>query len=452
MLSIIEKKLFRSKEFVITRQLLLEKGSVAIAGLSGSALGFLAKHLFENGFSKLVIITPEMQRADQIWNDLSNLLDDERVYFFPSRKAERDYTNKIDTEIIGLQLKSLSLMIEKQPGIFVLPVRTLTEPIPDLNNIRKKQLHLSVGSEIQIGEISEKLVSYGYERTDLVSGVGEFCIRGGLIDVFPFESLKPLRLEFFGDSIETIRTFDVISQRSEKKQKQFKILSPSVKNSLINKKGTKTLFDLFSSDTLLLLDEPEQFERSLNTQSVQLNSEFDLYENFIDRDENKSSSHWTLIKKKFDQFNSVAHHRLGHFQQADVHFKMVSNEDFRGNIKQLREKIKLFTEEHAHNNPEILILLEEKYEIERLLDLLEEKDNNYHIKVCQGTLHSGFISQSAGIMVVTEKDLYDRFPRKKNLGKYRGGIPISKLNALSRGDLRVHVDHGIGRYMGLDKM
>lgn len=451
MFSEIEKKLFRSLEFKTTGRLLREKKSVSIAGLAGSALGFLVKYLFKQKFSKLVVVTPDMERTDQILNDLYNLLNNETIFCFPAKTTEHDYTNQINIEKTGFHLKALDRLAEQQTGIFVLPVTALSESVPDLKIILENRLQMIPGQEIQIEQISEILVEFGYQRVDLVSAVGEFSVRGGLIDVFPFELLNPIRVEFFGDFIETIRTFDVVSQRSQNQHNKVMILSPTVNRSVDFNINTKTLIDMFSSETLFLLDEPELFERSFSAQKRQLKSKIEIAENNTGL-ENNGLTDWSQIQKKLEAFHAIAHYRLGKPQHVDVLFETTSNVDFRGNIKLLRQKIKQFSEKNILKNPATYILLEEKYEIDRLLDLLEDQDDNNYIKVGQSILHTGFVFKSAGIMIVTEKDLYGRIPRKRNLGKFRGGIPISKLNALSHGEIMVHIDHGIGRYLGLEKI
>ena len=451
MLVKIEEKLFQSIEFKTTGQLLQKKKSVSIAGLSGSALGFLVKYLFKLQFSKIAVVTPDMERANQILNDLYNLVNNEKLFCFPSKTPEHDYTNRINIEKTGFQLKTLDRLAEQQSGIFILPVEALTESVPDLKMIMQNRFQIAPGQEMLIEMVSETLVSYGYQRVDLVSGVGEFSVRGGLIDIFPFESLNPIRVEFFGDLIESIRTFDVVSQRSQNQHKKVTILSPTLNNSPGFNKNKKILIDLFPPETLFVLDEPKLFERRLNPQNYRLKSKLEPAASSTGIEKNLFTD-LTQIQTRIAKHHLIEHHRLGKPQHVDVPFKMVSNVAFRGNIKLLRQKIKQFSKKNILKNPDTYILLEEKYEIDRLLDLLDDQEYSHHIKVGQGLLHAGFVFKNAGIMVITEKDLYDRIPRKRNLGKFRGGIPISKLNALSYGDMMVHVDHGIGRYLGLEKI
>jgi len=445
----IEKHLFDSKGFKSVFTLLSEKENISVAGISGSAISFLLKNLYKKKFSNLVCLTSSIQKAEQIWGDLSNTLSEE-VFYFPAKGEESKYTHRLKSEVIGLQLKSLDRIIEQKSGIYIVPVSALKEVFPEPQQLKKSRLLLSSGKEIEIDQITNKLVEFGYEPTDLVSGVGEFCVRGGLLDMFPFETLNPVRIEFFGDIIETIRSFDAIDQRSKNNLNQVTILPPTVKSGKEQK--SKTLLDFFKKDTLLFLDEPEQFERTVLEDENNSNSSFEVEEILKEIEDEKSSSEWNIIQLKIEKFRRVEHRKLGSLKNVDVHFKMKSNEDFRGNIPLLRKKLNQFVDKQKDKKPKAFVLLEEKYEVERLLDLLEEHDIRDQIIVGQGILNSGFQFPLGGIMVITEKDIYGRVPRKRNLGKYRSGIPISKINAIKYGDLMVHVDHGIGRYLGLTKI
>ncbi|HDL17587.1 MAG TPA: transcription-repair coupling factor [Bacteroidetes bacterium] len=448
MYKLVEEKLYRSEPFQKVSKLLQEKKAVTISGLAGSALAFLATYLYKNGFENVAVISADNSGAEKIWSDIANLIARDDVFFFPLNQETHGYIKRMQTEIVGQQLKTLEKLIEKQSGVFVSPVTALAEKVHDINFIRTRRIKIANSEEAGIEDIVNRLIDFDYEHTELVSGAGEFCVRGGLIDVFPFESLSPVRIEFFGDFVESMRTFDVISQRSQEKIEQISILPPILKNAK-NNIPNNSILDILPQNTVFILDEPERFERAFAENVSFKASNYEIDEDILTKQEIPGGLQ--EIFRTIKKLRHVEHRKLGETQHVDISFKMTGHEDFRGSIPYLRQKIEKFRKKIKTDNAKIFIMVEEKYEVERLQELITE-DNDHHVNISSGILYEGFSFPAANMMVITEKDMYGRIPRKRNFGKYRGGVPITRLNALKFGDLMVHVDHGIGRYLGLKKI
>ncbi len=442
MLQRIKKTLYNSAQFNQAIKAIGRNHKTIIGGLKGASVSFFTDYLVTEDHNHIVIITSDHERAEEIWGDLTSISAGEDILYFPSRKESKQRIS-IPHEQIGLQLNTINQLLDGTPNKIVTTISAISEKIPGSGSLQSQRIVLETSQEYELEFLVEELVEFGYERTDLVSSVGEFSVRGGLIDVFAFESVCPVRIEFFGDVVDTIRIFDVTTQRSKEKIQRFSILPPPGKNNGQYAEAQNDLLDLLPEKTILLLDQPELFERVF----IGLKKPMDRDESIQEWQEEEVDKQWEKIQEKFEKFKTILHPHLGSQDGVDIHFRMLGMNDYRGNIRELRKDINQF---YGGKPAHVFVLLEEKFEVERMHDLLQEFEQNIHIG--QAVLHSGFQYANEGIFVITEKDLFGRIPRKRNWGKYRGGTPISKLNTLSPSDLVVHVDHGIGRYTGLEKI
>jgi transcription-repair coupling factor (superfamily II helicase) len=440
-------RLFKTPQFVQAAQLAKQRPYTTIAGLKGSSLSFLAEFFVQTDFHSLLVITADDEKAEEIWGDWSAIHEKDDVLNYPARMPT-NHSIRSDNEKTGLQLHAINQILESTEISLVTTISALAEQIPQAQNFYEQRVALKTGEPCPLEFLVERLVCFGYERADLVSGVGEFSIRGGLVDVFAYESMSPVRIEFFGDIVETIRTFNIVTQRSKEKIENFVILPPPDQSNIVIGEAGNCLLDLLPEDTLLLLDEPERHEGTLARSLARL----ETFQEDNNPNESKIELMWERLEIRLSRLKRIEHRHLG-IDEIDLHFGMLDSKNYRGNIRELREDFLVFQNDVIASNthPNMYLLLEENFEIERMTELLNEDDNGY-MKIGKAVIHSGFKFPNAGIMLVTEKDLFGRIPRRRNWGKYRGGVPISKVKALSYGDLVVHIDHGVGRYIGLEKI
>lgn len=445
MLDKISKHLGKSEKFGHALDLLKNQPRTVIAGLKGAALAFFTDFLSRNGCLPLMVVSPDLASAEELLVDLSAIKDNKDLQFFPS-KQEFKHGHHLQHEQIGLQLSTISQLLDSSPGLILTTVSALAERMPSPQFLARNRVVLEPGVEYEMAFLVEELVEFGYERSDMVGGAGEFAVRGGLIDVFPFERFHPVRIEFFGDIVETIRTFDISNQRSKSTLDRVSILPPSGHDDSSHAMSSASLIDYISPKTVLLLDEIEQYEGNLLK-----NHESDLYLDDEDR-EALNARKWQTLQDKLKQFTRIEHRHLGIQGKKYVNFDMKSSPDYRGDIRRLKKDLFGFaSKNNGSKTPARFIVLEEQFEVERLQELFQDDDEK-HVEIGKAVLYNGFSSRDDGIIVVSEKDLFGRIPKKRNWGKYRAGIPVSKLNVLKPSDFVVHVDHGIGRYLGLTKI
>ncbi|HHM23549.1 MAG TPA: transcription-repair coupling factor, partial [Bacteroidetes bacterium] len=443
------QKLQRSQDFQRVLALLGDRPLLSTAGLKGIALSIFLAIAHNSNKNNLLVVCADEEDAIGLWNDLSVLLGEEDVFYFPVSRASRKAFHRLKADAQGLRLHALNRLLSGRPAVFVAPVPVFLEKFPDLSLLQRRRLVLRQGQPLGRDELVSWLVDSGYERTDLVGGVGEFSVRGGIVDIFPFESEDPIRVEFFGDTVDSLRTFDVGQQRSKSPLQEVQLLPPMAGT---ESAGSGNLLDAFSPERdLLFLNQPERYERVV--EDYLLAEPAALVEGLFENPEREDvlSARYASLKEKWAAFRRVEHLSVGQLRRVDVHFGMTEVGDFRGNLRLLRRRIGEFLQKDKPER-EAVLLLEEEFEIERLQELFDEEEWNGRVKFGKGAFHSGFVYPAGGLMVVTERDLFGRVPRRRSWGRYRGGIPLSKLNALEPGDLMVHIDHGIGRYLGLEKI
>ena len=188
--------------------------TIQVAGLSGSSPAMLINSIYRELGQPIVVVTAGPEEAHDLFDDLSFLLGPQKVGHFPSRQIlPYDFRAPIG-EIIGQRISTLAGLVNGTIEVVVCPTRALIEPTVTKDNLARNQIHLQVGREYQLDEVVQRLVRLGFRRVPVVEEVGDFALRGGLIDLFTPGFDAPVRVEFFGDEVETIRQFDVATQRT----------------------------------------------------------------------------------------------------------------------------------------------------------------------------------------------------------------------------------------------
>lgn len=199
-----------------------------LTGLSGTAQAMVMANAYENNPDKYVIVTDNQYHANELYDELTNLVEDEKVYQFFSDDnvyAEFAIASKDRT---AYRLEALNFLLDtQQKGFLVVPFMALRSLLPHPDNFQENYLLLTQGDEFEMTSLLEILASAGYEKTQRVMVPGEFSQRGDIVDIYPLDAAQPLRLEFFGDEVDTIRAFDSETQRSHENMDQVEIYPAS---------------------------------------------------------------------------------------------------------------------------------------------------------------------------------------------------------------------------------
>jgi len=226
------KKLFN--ESIVTKQLVQDitttKQVICLKGLVGSSLSFQIEAIFRQAELPFLLIFKDKEEAAYYLNDLETLINKEDVLFYPGSYRRPYQIEETDNANVLLRAEVLNrISSRKKPAIIVSYAEAIFEKVVTKKVLEKNTLKVSLGDSLSIDFVNETLFEYNFKRVDFVAEPGEFSVRGGIIDVFSFSNDNPYRIEFFGDEIDSIRTFDVETQLSLERQKKITII-PNVEN------------------------------------------------------------------------------------------------------------------------------------------------------------------------------------------------------------------------------
>jgi len=481
----ILKSADRSENFQKIKDFLAsDQKKILVSGLVGSGKSLLLSYLKKELTSPLLVITSNPEESWKIYEDMISFLGEEEVSLFPGWEI-LPYELKIPhSEVIGRRLESLyDLAMGKNP-IIVTTIRAYLEKTIQPEELKKRSIKLKVEESVDIEQLSQKLSDLGFKRFPQVEEIGNFSIRGGILDVFPYSFSDPIRIEFFGDRIESVRTFAVLDQRSlqkidsalilpkrevlisdEKLEEHLSKLRSDQAESLREKMrfheevpGLEWLASLFglpqaqiveylSPDSIIFLDEPSIIQGELD----QIYQETErLFAEAQEKGEAvpKPSDLWGKPENFFNKTNKfkTIHHLSLAEKKETFDLGMREPEVFGGNVDLLKRSIK----DYRSEKQKVFIFCDNVGQKDRLVELLDRYADGIAWQV--KNLSEGFSFPEIGLVVLTDHQIFSRYFWRRRKRRFNEGITLSSYSAISLGDFVVHIDHGIGRYAGLETL
>ena len=426
-------------------------------GLCASAASLFASVVVERASSPFVFVLGDLEEAGYFYHDLVQVLGDARVLFFPSsfRRAikygQKDSANEIlRTEVlIRLQKDGAGLCVVTYPD-------ALAEKVVSRRELDDKTLKLHVGEQVDMTFVTDMLRTYGFEFVDYVYEPGQFAVRGSIIDVFSFSSEYPFRIDFFGDEVESLRTFEVETQLSKEKKDSI-VIVPDLSHDL-ERSGTGgmvSLLDFMQPDTVLAMRDflwlreriQQVHDESLTPQAIaareaEENGNISLDGKLIDGGE------FTVRALDFRRLE-FGNKPTG-TPDASVQFDTSAQPIFHKNFDLVADSF----HRYLSDGYTIYICSDSTKQTDRIRAIFEEREGeNLPFTAVEKTLHEGFADNTLRLCIFTDHQLFDRF-HKYNLksDKARSGkvaLSLKELNQFQPGDYVVHTDHGVGRFAGL---
>lgn len=421
-----------------------QKGKSVIYGLSGSQKSFLLSRAVPEEQVQSIIIVVHDKEHKELWErDLAFFWPHVQVLPFPITERVEFTTVARSLEGQGAQMRALSMLAWNRPVVVIATVEEATQYVVSPQYVISQSVHLEVSQSIERDELLEKLVKIGYERVDQVEQRGHFSVRGDIFDIFPVNSDDPIRMEFFGDEIDTMRHFSVDTQRSIETVDSYTV-TPFF---LTSDDADSTLLS-YAKDGLIIYDEPVRIQEALKK--------------FLKEDATHRKQHceWSELQRSIEAKIEVAFTfmqqrsiGLAGFYPIGIQGKTMTS--FERQIPLLMDEIKQW---QKLGNQVVLVInnLQRREGIEKALHgdgipykLCESWDfepNTVH--VMQGLLTDGFELPHSRLVVVVEGNIYGQQKRKLR-NKPKKGQEINYFTDLSIGDYVVHSMHGIGKYVGL---
>ena len=419
---------------------------VHLQGLVGSARSILTALLSEEIQKKFVICLNDKEEAAYFYDDLTTLALEFPVLFFPSSYKRSVHYETIEQENIILRTEVLNRLKSEKQLIIVTYPEALVEKVISGEGLALHTFQVSKGENLSIEFVNEVLYEYGFEQVDFVYNPGQYSIRGSIVDVYSFSNEDPYRLDFFGDEIDTIRSFNLDNQISKETLTKISII-PNIQEDLKSEERISFL-SFIPEDSLLFLNDiqliADQMEHNFS-QTIQKAEEEEERKFWFGRLFSGKAFSEEIVRFTCTEFGQKSF-----FKKAKTATFHTSHQPvFKKNFDLLAENLIIRQVEGFTN----YILSTNVSQTDRLKAIFDDKGLKVSFIPVNFTLHEGFIDHDRKICCYTDHQIFERYHRFeiKSRKAERDIITLKELNKLHQGDWVVHVDHGIGKFMGLVK-
>ncbi len=434
----------------ILKQIQLDKNQIQITNLVGSSMSFVISETFKKDDKSYLLILNDKEEAAYHLNDLEQLLDQKNVLFYPGSYRRPYQIEETDNANVLMRSEVLNrINSRKKPTIIVTYPEALFEKVVTKKDLERNTLKLSVSESVSLDFVNEILFEYNFNRVDFVTEPGDFSVRGGIIDVFSFSNDVPFRIEFFGDEIDSIRTFDVETQLSKEKLRKASIMS-NVENKTLQEKR-ESFLQYIASNTVIFLKNK------------------DLLIGKLDKLFDRAESAFSELSKELNHARPIDLFCNGNFIQNQLSdFRVASFETYTSGDKPI---IDFITKAQPSFNKQFDLLIENlneyhtkgftnyifcanEQQAQRFHDIFEDAKKEVHYQTIVFPLYQGFIDLEEKIVCYTDHQIFERYHkfRLKNGYAKKQSITLKELNNLDVGDYVTHIDHGIGKFGGLQKI
>ena len=464
----------------------------AITGLTGSAKGYLLSSEYLNHPRPMLVIAQDDESSFQLAGDLKLFTHQDILHFsckevLPYEDIEPLIELTAERILVYQQLLAYKkrVNLQENPPIIVASIREFMDKVIPPTVFEQHQITLTMAEDYAMDDLALKLVNAGYERVPLVEQRGQFAIRGGILDIFNLTNIDPVRLEFYGNTLESLRYFRVSNQRSKEEIEKITIY-PASESELIDmcvgdEIPLMPLTSYFPSNTLIVFDEAIQINENTK-EFIKLYDERYEQSQLSKRSEAapgkliqthaeicESVKPFSLLQFSFLQNPTPIIQDSNSYQSLDIPTRSI--ETYRGQFDLLVTHLQQWTQ----GNYTTIIVCDNDGQKDRFRELLKEheifpeeldtensdlqfKDMDRQnriqpgIYLAMGEISNGFVIADLKLAILTDREIFARYVRVRHYRRFREGVPIADIDEIKSGDYIVHIDHGIGRYLGLKQM
>ncbi|QHL88587.1 transcription-repair coupling factor [Nibribacter ruber] len=430
---------------------------VQLKGLVGSLDAVVASALQTMQARTHLFVLHDREEAAYFYSDLSSLLEDnQEVLLFPSSYKRAYQFDNTENANILLRAEVLNRLNDRGTAgaLIVTYPEALTEKVINKKSLVANTLGAKVGEKLDVNFLTEILNSYDFERTDFVYEAGQFAVRGGIIDVYSYANELPYRLELFGDEIESIRTFDPNTQLSVEQKKQISII-PNVQTKLLQE-TRESFLDFIPEDSKIWVKDYRQTVEVVNEsfekaeQAFQEMLEHSAGVQIVSKPADLFES-GKAFKKGLEKFTLVEFGKRFNFKNAEViQFQAHPQPSFNKDFQRLAANL----HENQSNGYVNVIASESPRQADRLLTIFDELDHDVRFHHLMIALREGFVDDQVKLVAYTDHQLFERYYKHKTKEGYSKSkaLTLKELRTLKPGDYVTHMDYGIGRFAGLEKV
>jgi transcription-repair coupling factor (superfamily II helicase) len=453
-------------------------GERALAsGLAGSSVMVMLAALHRVKPERIwLLVAGGPEDAEQATSDLEALLGEADVFLYPQRESLPYEEGEPHLEIGGARVEALEALLSGRARVMVTTARAMQELSPAVDGLRDLRLEIRAGDTLKLPELSARLEDMGFERVATVEEVGQFALRGGIVDVFGFGTPEPARIELLGDEVDSIRFFDILTQLSVRAVDHLQLLPVDLKSvdgmgdgksaSTESPVSTEALVSAPSADgeRRSLLDYVPEDTVVVHLHGTGTRQELERTWAEVVRLHDSESKRGTrpeaperlffpppLAERRLDAFPQLYIDDAGNAPlQSVARFRALPPEPIDRDMGRLGEVLKA----GAARGERTLILCDNQGQLERLQELLDDLKVARTVELGIGSIGGGFVLADAepATRVLTDHEIFRRSRRIRRRRRFRGGAALESVAALKPGDYVVHMDHGIGQFRRMERV
>ncbi len=414
-------------------------------GLAGSAASFAISAIKSS--IPIIIIGNDIDDAGYLYHDLARIAGENSMAMLPSAYKRDIKYGQIDPPSVILRTEALKRLHSDKTLRFVVTYpEALAEQVALRDEIERDTITLRVGEEIDLTELQKRLRGYGFTEVDYVYEPGHFAVRGSILDIFGYADELPNRIDFFGDEIDSIRTFNIETQLSETRLQTVDIIAD------VDARSERCSFlEYIDPSTLIIVREPDDIVERIRQIAETKMSQNALATGDLDQDAKKRIVNPNEFASQYESFRRIYFTAAAEKPQSKdtIDFNCSPQGLYHKNFDLISDTFK----KYLSDGYSIYILSDNPKQFARLRVIFEDRGDNISFTAVETTLHEGFVDHLTKICVFTDHQIFDRFHKYAlRSDRARSGklaLSLKELNALEVGDYVVHVDHGVGKFAGL---
>ena len=419
-------------------------------GTLGSAKGIFSSAVAQQCPGHHVFILNDKEDAAYFLNDLQGLYpEDQRLVFYPASYKVPYQLEEVDNSNVVARTEALKKLSGQDNCWIITYPEALFEKVLTKKKLISNTMKIEVGKTYSIDFINELLLDYHFDRVNYVYEPGQFSIRGGIVDVFSYASDTPYRIEFFGNEVESIRTFNAADQLSISSHQFFSIV-PNIQGKMILD-GMDSFFQYLNGDITIWIDSVERAKQTLKNEFEKAQKIYDS----LDQEIKKTVPSDLFINDKdlvlnFENLKLVEMGTTSYFENASpINFELIPQPSFNKNFNLLIDDLV----KNQKNQFKNYIFSNQAKQIERLYQIFEDIGGDVAFTPIHSALHEGFICKTLKIVCYTDHQLFERYHRfrlKEGFRKAKQALTLKEIYNLQKGDYVTHIDHGVGQFSGLE--
>lgn len=432
-----------------------------LQNLYGSSTAFIIEAIFKNeataGLNHLIVLN-DAEEAAYFFNSVESLTEALDLFYFPSSFKTPQNFSLLNPSHVMLRTEALTkISMGGNKKIIVSYPEAFFEKVILPKTLQQNIIQLKTNDTLDLNQLMQQLVDYGFERTDFVYEPGQFALRGGIFDIYSFGNEKPYRIELFGEEVDSIRLFDPATQLSERKLLQVNII-PNVTTQFEDTEKIP-LLDFLSNDTVVWLKDWDVIKQKGIDQAEALQDYIEHHGGKPVIEENDPHQKLTtqddfigvdLTEEALVSKNIIEFGYQPHLTKQKIAFNTQVQPAFNRQFQLLIENLQSFEKKGYA----IFIFAEQAKQLERLHAIFTDLKTEIQFTPIVKNIHEGFIDHDHKMLCYTDHQIFQRYHKYKVKQAYTKSkaITLRTLRDLAPGDYVTHIDHGVGVYSGLQKM